>query len=74
MITLKCHFCNKEVKLKYKNHCDFHFLLGVFFQYERTWLWSTTDSEEEFMSKFKCWLDSLTQQQKESIYHTIQFI
>lgn len=63
---MKCKYCNGEVKRD--EHCETHFMLGVFFQYEMVGrLWSMSDDSETFISKYESWVQELSNQSIENI-------
>lgn len=67
---MKCRTCDKKANPLWKWHCDECQAFGAFFQYEMNHLWSTRDSEEQFMSKLATWKDSLSDEEKDFIPNT----
>lgn len=58
----KCMHCGR---VEYRSqHCELHWALGVFFQYECNHLWRGKD----VLTEFPKWLGSLTESEKRNIF------
>lgn len=63
---MKCKYCHDEAK--YDEHCETHFMLGAFFQYELGGrLWSMSDDSQTFIGKYEDWMQDLSKQSIENI-------
>lgn|GEM_PF-4430881 len=63
---MKCKYCDNEVK--YDEHCDTHFMLGVFFQYELLGQkWNTVDDLKTFTEKYELWIQEVSEKVIENI-------
>lgn len=63
---MKCKYCNDEAK--YDEHCETHWMLGVFFQYELAGqLWSLNDDSQTFVTKYENWINELSDKTIENI-------
>jgi hypothetical protein len=61
---MKCMHCGEKEYLS--RHCEIHWALGVFFQYECGHLWHGKDLMAEYIK----WLDELSESEKMEIFKT----
>jgi hypothetical protein len=63
---MKCNYCGNESK--YSGHCETHWMLGTFFQYELQGAkWNFNEGNDGMMRKYESWIQELSEEDIEDI-------